>query len=265
MTEEALAEIETVESAPQEDEVLEIEENIEVPLETDSQAAEVAEPGEKAPEIRDSDPESVQNRMNKITSDKYAAQAEAKEAREELAKAREKLATFNKEPGLDDPDINHDQEKFKQKYGAWLQEQNSNTTTAAPQAETAKAEKVAAFGKKVGAFVTETPDYYDVVGKMPIGQDASDAILEMDNGPAVAYYLAQRLDLVDELNDLSPASAALRVLELSRKLGQPAPNKMTQAPDPVASVTTGGGTTTKKPEDMSIEELDAVDAAQERA
>lgn len=259
MTDESLAEAVEVESAPQDEQVLVVEENIEVPLEDAPQAIETVETGEKDPAILDTDSKGVQDRINKVIKQRYTAQDETKAVKQQLEDALARLATFKKEPSLDDADINHDPVVYKEKLTEYINEQNSNTTPADSQADTAKADRVSAFSTKLDAFKVEAPDYAAVVGSMPIGQDASDAILEVDNGPAVAYYLGSHLDKLDEINQLQPIAAALRISELSRSL-QPAQPKQTQAPDPVTSVSTGGGTTTKNTDDMSMDELADYDA-----
>lgn len=270
MSEEELAGVVSTESAAVEEESPEVVAEQGGEEET-TQAVETTESGEKDPataEESEGEPEKdkpketdgVQRRMNKLTAEKYKLREELEEANRLRVAAESKLPQA-KEPQLDDPDINYDQDKLVDAKVAYKIQQQKNGIPAAPQADPVLQEKVAAFGVKLAPFKEANPDYDNVISAMPIGQSVSDAILEMDNGPAVAYYLGTHLDALDEINNLSPVQVALKVSSLSRKL-EPVTNKLTEAPEPVSSVATGGGKVTKNVDDMSVAELDAYDAQQ---
>jgi hypothetical protein len=253
-----VTDVELVDSDPQDaelDGVISLEDEI---IEPEAQADEEPESGEEDPaEQPDEDKVSkgVQKRINKFTREKYELQARIRELEEEQAKNSPK--TELKEPSLED--FNYDQGAYKQALIEYGSSQAQKQKTTAPQVDPVKAEKVAAFSQKLDAFKAKAPDYVDVVSQMPISQVGSDAILEMDNGPQVAYYLGNHLDLVDEINALGPVAAALKIADLSRKL-KPAEPKISTAPDPVTSIKSGGGKVTKNEDDMTVEELDALDA-----
>lgn len=265
MSDEEIADVLEVGAAPTEEAAPKVEaqptaEPEPAKTEAEAQAQEGGETEKKGSDTdKGKESDAVQRRINKITAEKYELRRQLEEER----KKREELESakpLKKEPKLDDPDINYDQDKLVERIVAHrLQEQKQTTTK--PQVDPVKAEKVAAFSQKLADFKSTAPDYEQVVSQMPIGQNASDAILEMDNGPAVAYYLAKHLDVVDELNSLTPVAAILRVQELSKKL-QPASPKISTAPEPVESVKNGGGKVTKNTDDMSIEELARFDAEQ---
>ena len=267
MSDEEIADVVEVGSAPTEEKVSEApaptpaKQELAEGEEAQSQAPEDGESEEKDSDTdKGKESDAVQRRINKITAEKYELRRQLEE-KEKRLKEFEQSMTPQKEPTLDDPDINYDQDKLVEKIVSYRLQQKQTTTQ--PQVDPVKAEKVATFSTKLSDFRKEAPDYDDVVKQMPIGQNASDAILEMDNGPAVAYYLAKHLDVVDELNSLSPVAATLRVQELSRKL-QPASPKISQAPEPVESVKNGGGKVTKNTDEMSVEELDRYEEEQYR-
>ena len=257
-----VSEVELVDSEPQEDELegvvsLDAEQSEEQP-EEESQAAEVAETEEEDSAEQEDEPKvnpGVQKRINKMTREKYELQARIRELEEQTQKNAP--STELKEPSLED--LNYDNEAYKAALIEYGKSQAKNQTTTEPQVDPVKAEKVATFSQKLDAFRAKAPDYVDVVSQMPISQVGSDAILEMDNGPEVAYYLGNHLDLVDEINALNPVAAALKIADLSKKL-KPAEPKISSAPDPVTSIKSGGGKVTKNEDDMTVEELDALDA-----
>lgn len=253
-----VTDVELVDSDLLEDELKDVVSLDAEEVEEEAPAAEVAETEEKdsaEQEEEDKVPQGVQKRFNKMTREKYELQARIRELEEEQAKNSPK--TELKEPSLEDFD--YDQAAYKKALIEYGSSQAQKQKTTVPQVDPVKAEKVAAFSQKLDAFKAKAPDYVDVVSQMPISQVGSDAILEMDNGPQVAYYLGNHLDLVDEINALGPVAAALKIADLSRKL-KPAEPKISTAPDPVTSIKSGGGKVTKNEDDMTVEELDALDA-----
>ena len=257
-------------------ESLTIEENEEAPVTEDKPEAEVepeavesTETGEKDPatpeeEAKPAEADGVQRRINKITAEKYELRRQLEEER----KRREELEAANpskdKPPSLEDPDINYDQDKLVEKMVEYrLNQEKQKLSTGEPQPDPARVAKVEAFSSKLSEFKAEAPDYESVVSQMPVSQDTSDAILVMENGPQVAYYLGKHLDVLDEVNSLSPVEKALRIKELSDSL-TPAQPKITEAPAPVESVAGSSSRVTKKPEDMTVAELDAYEDEQFR-
>lgn len=257
-----VSDVEIVDSEPQDaelEDVVSLDAESEEVAEPEAQAAEEPEAGEKDPAEQEDEKVNpgVQKRFNKMTREKYELQARIRELEEQNQKNAP--STELKEPSLED--LNYDNEAYKAALIEYGKSQAQKQTTTEPQVDTVKAEKVATFSQKLDAFRAEAPDYADVVSQMPISQAGSDAILEMDNGPQVAYYLGNHLDVVDEINALGPVAAALRIADLSRKL-KPAEPKISTAPDPITSIKSGGGKVTKNTDDMSVEELAAYDEQQ---
>lgn len=251
MTDEELAEVEMVESATTEEaETL----GEETPGEgQQAEAAESAESEEKDSEKSDKVSPKTQQRINELTAEKYRLREEKEKLAEQLKQFQQQQASDLKEPTLDDPDINHDPVKYKEKLTEYLQA-TASAPSQAPAVDTTRNEKVEAFGEKVEAFKEQAPDYVDVVGKMPIDVETSDLLLEMENGPAIAYHLGGHLDQLDRIMQLPPLQRALEISKLNERF-TPAEPLTTQAPDPVPSVTQGGSTINKDPGDMTMEEL----------
>ena len=257
---EELAEIETVDSAPLEEEAV-ITPDVEA-LDSESQADEITESGEKAPASEADSPaedpkQLAQGRINKLIAKQYKMEGTIAQQAEELRKFQERQVSESKEPTLED--FNYDSDAYKNALidygkGQVSQEQNS----AQPQAEAGPSAEVVAFTQKTEEFKSKTPDFVSVVADMPIEQHGIEAIIAVGD-PAVTYYLGTHLDALDELNRMSPAASALRVRQLSETL-KPIERKLSSAPDPVGSVNTGGSKVTKDPATMSVAELDAYEA-----
>ena len=80
-----------------------------------------------------------------------------------------------------------------------------------------------AFGERQDKVRAAHDDYDEVVGgNLQIPQSALLAIIELDNGPEVAYHLAKNPELPKKLMDLSPLKAVAEIGRLSAILATPA-------------------------------------------
>lgn len=119
------------------------------------------------------------------------------------------------------------------------------------------------YQQKVDSFKAITPDFDAVFADLDDVQlepDLLQAVLEADEGPALAYHLAKNLSEVRRLNSMTPAQRLMALGKLEATLpkkGTPAPapkNKVSAAP---AALKTPNSTTasTKLLEEMSPEEF----------
>jgi hypothetical protein len=112
-----------------------------------------------------------------------------------------------------------------------LKDQDQRRTKAQQEADGRKLAE--GWGKKVLAALKDLPDYQDVVSnaQIPLRGDIKDFIMESDQGPQLAYYLAQHLDEAQQLAELTPAGAArkLTLIEAGFKT-----NPVSRTPAPLA-------------------------------
>lgn len=114
-----------------------------------------------------------------------------------------------------------------------------------------------AYSEKALQFADEHPDFLETVGSIPYVSDAVQlAIMGHENGPAIAYHIAQNDDLVLQLASIPPQLAASAIAHIaSRMTAAPqapqtpqAPVKpVSKAPAPVPTVS--GKTPTETPEE----------------
>lgn len=143
---------------------------------------------------------------------------------------------------------------------------DTNATTAA---ERAAQHRNAEWSAKIGAAKSIMPDFDAVMEKAdtPTAPHVADALMDADRGPELLYHLANNPDVVERLNDMSPARAAIELGKIEAKLEAPEaappppPRKTTTAPAPITPVKTGA-TTAKDPAKMNMEEYKAYRAAQ---
>lgn len=139
---------------------------------------------------------------------------------------------------------------------AEIEQAKQERATAAREAATQARNEFAERGKKIEGV----KDFEDVVFKddIPFTPDTVAALMEIDNGPAIAYDLATKPEKLAELNELSPTQRAIKLGQMSATHTAPKPAIETKAPEPIKPTEDGGGLTTGKPEsEMSYAEMRA--------
>lgn len=229
---------------------------VEAEAETKAESATAAEEVETP-----SEPDGVQKRINKITADKYEQKRRADALEEELkalkANQQQTAPVDTKEPTPEDFDFDDAKYQaalidYKINQRLSVQEQHQRQ-----QQEQQKQEQInQGFNQKVAEFVETAPDYVEVVGNIPqLPQDTLNAVMQLDNGPQIAYYLGKHLDVADEIANSSPIAAAMRLGEIRAQLANPKPSsKPSAAPAPVETVTSSGSSD-KDMSEMTMEEI----------
>lgn len=103
-------------------------------------------------------------------------------------------------------------------------------------------QQINSYNGKVAAVAEKHPDFQQVIGQsMLITQDqmgnhtaATQAILQADNGPAVAFHVASNPQLAMQLNQSDAIQAGMIVARLSDQLSV-SPASINNAPPPVGS------------------------------
>lgn len=121
------------------------------------------------------------------------------------------------------------------------------------------------FTERKAAFEADHPDFDDVVyaDDVKIAPAMTQAILEAEDGPAIAYYLGQNPEVAERINGLSMAQQVYEIGKISAKLSAPAPRPKLAAPiKPLGTRQSAGP---KDPADMSMAEYAAYRAEQNKA
>lgn len=95
------------------------------------------------------------------------------------------------------------------------------------------------FREKVTAFIAEHPDYEEVVSAphVPLTQAVSAVVLETDNPPAIAYYLATNLDEAAAIAGMTPIAMARAIGKIEASLIRAPEVTAPQVPSPPKTVT----------------------------
>lgn len=96
--------------------------------------------------------------------------------------------------------------------------------------------KAATFEKRQAEFIASKPDYADKVLRdptLPISEVMADVIRESDDGPALAYYLAENRAIAETIAQLPERAAARELGRLEARLA--AQREAAKAPSPPVS------------------------------
>ena len=254
------------------------------PAETKPDEAATSE-SDPAPETETPEPKKkadggFQRRINRLTADYREAQAKAAAAE---SRARELEAKLTRpEPSADEPraprlEDFRSYEEYERADRAFVAEKATREAEkrfkAAEAERTAKAEREAQakrmkeaaerFNKSAEDVAEHYEDFADVMddlwrGRIPVIRNndavAQYLIEESDRGPELAYHRANNEKDAERIGKLSPLAQVKELVKLEASL--PKPNApATKAPPPPRSVGGRGGSDTKDPEKMSIDEM----------
>jgi len=159
----------------------------------------------------------------------------------------------------------------------WSARRSAQATAAkieAKQAEAQKSEHEKAIAKqnqaiadkfaaRVAKFEKDHPDYRDVVERddVPASMPMQHAMLNSEDGPAMAYYLGQNPDEAERISKLDGINAVYEMGKISARLAEK-PRASTK-PAPITPLKTGSASANRKaPSEMSMEEYAAMRSPQ---
>lgn len=231
------------------------------PLEVDKEDT----PTESAPVEDTPEPEknSVQERINKITADKYEErrQREAHSKRaDDLQKRLDELEA--KKPTLTEPTLEqheYDEEAFNRATVNYqVQEQvkaeiaNQKTRASELDQQTKHQQSLDTFNERAKALGKE--DFADKAGAVPdLPAGVADAIMGLENGAEMVYHLGTHLDLADSLANMSPLAAMMELGRISTSMSAKPEFKTSAAPDPIEALNSGSALSANVGDEMSIE------------
>ena len=105
-------------------------------------------------------------------------------------------------------------------------------------------------------FAKKTEDFYEVTRnpQLEISESMAEAMLDSEEGPAIAYYLGKNPEIASKLSVLSPIQAAREIGRLESKLiadREALRKKVSEAPKPPAKVEGSSPSVDKNPDTMS--------------
>ena len=252
---------------------------------TDAAAVEVEEvnlegAGEELTDIEKSKagtPKGVQKKIDELTRKTKTAEEEREGAKAEAEFWRNK-ATATKPP-TEQPATNTISQSAKpvvedfQEYSDYvealtdwkIEQRDAVQAKKAGEAEYAKKmqQVVATFEQRTVKVLEVLPDFNAVARDSDMRRlyDAmphvAEALLELEKGPEIAYYLGKNRNKAFELARMNPLQAVLEIGRIEARLTPPIPKKVSQALEPINPLSGGANATEKDEDDMTVEELAA--------
>lgn len=200
-------------------------------------------------------PRGVQKKLDKLTRQKYEADARA-EYWEQQAKAKAetpapKPASAEGKPTL--AQFNYDQEQYLEALSDWRIDAKlaeAEKRRAEGEKEKTEQERLAAFRQRLSEFVVDHPDYQQVAIFNPIKYSPTmlEFVKDSEIGPQIGYYLGQHLEEAKEIEAMPAYRQAIALDRLERQLSEPEPEEpsvpqrrtITQAPPPPATIASSG-------------------------
>lgn len=207
----------------------------------------------------------VQRRIDKITRQKYEAEARAKmleervaamEARQASAPKDDEMPTLGKYNNFDEYVAAKAEYISKKTIESTLTEREKRQ--AAEREATERTKTVESWNKRVEKATAEMPDFEEVItsSEVPMTGPMQQAIMESEAGPKLAYYLANHPNEASDIARMTPIGAIRTLGRIEERLSKPVEKKSTSAPEPLTPI--GGKTkVSKDPSDMSQKEFEA--------
>lgn len=222
---------------------------------TETKTEDAGQP-EAAPETPDekSDPKknSAQERINRITADKHAAQREAQSAKQEAADLRKQLAQYQQQARELDPQDAVGQQALNTRFAVKaerLEQIEARATQADGQAAGARQ---AQFETKIEAARERMPDLDTVLSTfstLPVSEVAADLIADSEKAAEITYYLGKNPQEAHRIARLAPHQQGAEIARIEAKVAPAPARKASAAPPPVKTNIGGGSTPQSKTQD----------------
>ncbi|OGP65290.1 MAG: hypothetical protein A3K22_05895 [Deltaproteobacteria bacterium RBG_16_42_7] len=219
-------------------------------------------------------PKGVQKKIDELTRKTKTAEEEREGARAEAEfwKSQATTAKPAEQPGIkvspqSAKPVSEDFQEYSDYVEAltdWKIEQR-DIVQAKKQGEAQYVDRmkqvISGFERKVVKALEALPDFETVARDLDMRRlyDAmphvTDAILELEKGPEIAYYLGKNRSKAFELARMHPFQAALEIGRIEARLIVPISKKVSQALEPIKPVGGGANTTEAAPDAMSDTEF----------
>ena len=221
-------------------------------------------------------PPAVKREITKARNAERAAKALAEQTQANLDRALEALQRVTKpEPEKTDPeptrDAFNDPDAYQEARDAWVAKRAATQAVAEANQARAKADQASrakalteSWQSRKAEFMADHPDYEDVAEEadengrdlVAISIPMAHAIMNADDGPAVAYWLGQNRAEAARIAKLEPVQAVVEIGRISAKLSEPAAPR-TRKPAPITPVGNRSSASAKNPSEMTTEEYAA--------
>jgi len=205
----------------------------------------------------------VQERIDKLTWEKWEAKREAEQLRKELEEFRNTTkstvvpAQRPIPPVEDDFDDPNEYRKARVKYEdeifAW-NETRRNTELEKQRSQESFQESLKAFNKRAERMRAKYPDFDEAISAPIFSPAVSQEVLDSEYGAEIGYYLAKNPDEALRLSSLPPSKVAKEIGKLEIRFSSFTKKTVSTAPPPINPVN-GNEVVKRSIEEMPIEDF----------
>ena len=182
----------------------------------------------------------VQERIDKLTWEKWEAKREAEQLRKELEEFRNTTTVAPAQrpipPVEDDFDDPNEYRKARVKYEdeifAW-NETRRNTELEKQRLQESFQESLKAFNKRAERMRAKYPDFDEAISAPIFSPAVSQEVLDSEYGAEIGYYLAKNPDEALRLSSLPPSKVAKEIGKLEVKFTSVSKRTVSKAPPPI--------------------------------
>lgn len=209
----------------------------------------------------------VQKRIDELTRLRREAERDRDYWREQASR------NTQAQPAAADPDAprkaptlaehNYDEAAYQAALTTHLREEAAQAARAEfrkEQAQLTEKQRAESWHKRQAEFAAKTPDYEEKAFYAPISKEVAQIVMDLEKGPAVAYYLGQHPDEAREISAMPERQAAVAIGRIEAKLDKPAPTApqptpVSKAPPPPPKIEAVEPAVKKDPKDMTDAEF----------
>lgn len=198
-------------------------------------------------------PKGVQKRIDKLTQQRYEREARIRELEAKIAESERQAQESQPEP---DPTQFDTWEKYLDAKVKHEADKRIREIEGQRTIQQKNAERLARFNERAATVRQQNPDFDAVLQSAATGVSdvVMETILDEDDGPSVALYLARNPTELYRLNAMNERQQVLELGRISARLSAKMPErKVTNAPPPPPAVKAAGGTQ-KSVSDMTDKE-----------
>lgn len=214
----------------------------ETPPAQDTAAKPPVTPAESPPAVEaPKEPKGVQKRLDELTRNWREAQRQNERL---LALLEQRGKTTPQEQPKAQPKTFKDFGYDENAYREYLHQEARAEAAKAAKEEASKwrqeqeaQQRRAKFDERAAKFAATNPEYAEVIsGAWDCSQSMAEAIEDSEEGPAIAFYLAQNPEIASQLSRLGPVQSGREIDRIERKLVEErkkaAEKPVSQAPPP---------------------------------
>jgi len=212
-----------------------------------------AEPSPATPKepVQLSEEDQVRKRIDKIVWQREEARREREEERREVTRLRQELEQFKSRkqdthapvdptrPNVNDPRFTS-YDEYTEALAEWKVEQRIKKAQEDFNQRSQKERmdgSLKSFNERADKVREKYPDYDDLFESASISEAMAPTILESENGPELAVYLAKNPDVARKLYYLTPTQAARELGKIEAKLDDLLqPKSVSEAKPPLSPV-----------------------------